>query len=190
MKKFFYFIILMVAVFISCGPSETEVQFTNEDNLEKVIFDECVSCLQNQLKDPTSLKFDSGVIGAYEVSLENAVKCTIDYDIDRMLNRNETESFKKFNEHNTNIANIWNANINNCKYYVVPIKFYGKNSYGVYSSEYINIIVVVFPISVDKHGIIEYEGTTWEGDYINDYCNVIDVKLNSMIIDVPDNMKI
>ena len=190
MKKFFYCMIFMGVGFISCGPYETEVRFTNEDNLEQVIFDECVANLQNQLKDPTSLKFDSGVISAYEVSLENAVKCTIDYDINKLLNKNETEVFKKFNEQNTNIANIWNVNINNCKYYVVPIKFYGKNSYGVYSSEYINIIVVVFPISIDKYGIIKYKGTTWEGEYINDYCNVIDVKLNSVIIDIPDDMKI
>ena len=190
MKKFFVAVILSLVCFVGCGPSETEVRFTNEDNLEKTIFDECVNSLKDQLKDPSSLKFDTGCIGAYEVSLENAVKCTINYELDMLLNKDENETVKYFNVHNSNIVNIYNANINECKYYVVPTKYYGKNSYGVYVSDYINVIVVVFPVSVDKYGVVKYKGTTWEGDYLNKYCEVHDVASNTVFINIPDNMKL
>lgn len=190
MKKFFITILFAVVCFTGCGPSETEVRFTNEDNLEKTIFDECVNSLKDQLKDPSSLKFDTGCIVAYEVSLENAVKCTINYELDKLLNKGETETVKYFNELNSYIVNIYDANINDCKYYIVPTKFYGKNSYGAYASDYINVIVVVFPISIDKYGIVKYEGTTWEGDYLNKYCKIHDVSSNTVFIDIPDNMKL
>ena len=32
MKKFFVAVILSLVCFVGCGPSETEVRFTNEDN--------------------------------------------------------------------------------------------------------------------------------------------------------------
>ena len=164
MKKFFVALLFVALLFVSCGPSETKVSFTNENNLSTMIFNECVESLKHELKDPSSLKFDSSFLYAYEVPIEIAVKSTDTYDIYMLLNKKEEEAFSYFNEHNEKIANIYNSKIDDCKYYIVPIKYYAKNSYGAYVSDYINIIVVVFPKSIDKYGIIEYEGTNWEGD--------------------------
>lgn len=172
MKKILFILMLCIGL-ISCGYSQKEIKELNSEAIRNEILSACIEDLKDNLKDPSSLKIDGPILlSTIITSREAAAKSTKRYgDWDKLYNDKYSDkaAIKKYMDDVIVTFDTFGKNFNSI-YYIVSFKYYAKNGFGAYTSDYIKYIVSIHTPYKDKNGLNVYNGYAYEASW-NDKFN-------------------
>lgn len=148
MKKIIFILVVMCLGFVSCGKTKTEedIAIQNTLNLKNEIVEKIYNAISKQLKDPSSLKF------AEKEELVKKVANPLDI------------------KNNKYISYTYKEGVD---YYTIPwVKYYAKNGFGAYDSDYTTLLIAVETINTDKNGIKSYFIYVYDFLYHPDWLNI------------------
>lgn len=146
MKKIIFILVVMCFVFVSCGKTEEDIAIQNTLNLKNEIVEEIYDAISKQLKDPSSLKFAEKEVAVSKVANPLDIK------------------------NNKDISYTYKDGVD---YYTIPlIKYYAKNGFGAYVSNYTTLLIAVETINTDKNGIKNYFIFAYDFSYHPNYINI------------------
>lgn len=164
MKKILF--VLMICIgFVSCGYSQKEIEELNSEAIRNEVLNACIENLKDNLKDPSSLKIDGPILlSTIITSREAAAKSTKLYaDWDELYNDKYSDkaSIKNYMDDVIKTFDPIGKDFNST-YYIISFKYYAKNGFGAYTSDYIKYIVSVHTPYKDRDGLNVYKGCAYE----------------------------
>ena len=183
MKKILVTIVLCITFFTT---NAQQLKLT--DDIKNTIFETCLHKLQNDVNDPSSIKFSDNIDIFYAGPIEKSYKKFKTYwELHKLANHYNATVSKS----GIDALNSWtNATIDiftNYDVYFTTLTFYSKNIYGSYIKHSIDLVICVKHQSYIKDGSIKHYCTI-ENGYIDELID-FDTLLNGESIIVPNTYR-
>lgn len=195
MKKILFVLMLCVGL-ASCGYSQKEIEELNSEAIRNEVLNACIEDLKDNLRDPSSLKIDGPILlSTIITSREAAAKSTKLYaDFDELYNDKYSDktSIKKHMDDVIETFDLVSEHFN-CTYYIISFKYYAKNGFGAYTSDYIKYIVSIHTPYKDKDGLNVYRGhaheASWSDKFNEGYTAEVSESDGRGWINIPEQYK-